>query len=105
MKKTSSAVLGLALVAFGAAPTLAETMRIFEGQPLCMDPDSLKVMVISAAAKLPRPNVACDFVKAGSTAQVVERYPMSPSGLRMIKVRVSAPGEPPVTGLTIQVEP
>lgn len=104
MNRTVLAVLALS-GAFAVTPAQAEEMRVYEGQPLCLDTVSLQMTVLAASLKLKKLDVPCDFVKAGSKAIVVERYPVSSSGLRVIKARVTAPGEPPVTGFTIQVEP
>lgn len=97
-----TAALGLALL---SAPTLAETVELSPGQPICADQDSLEALTVAALTRRPKPNVPCEGARRGAVAEVAERYPSGADGVRVMKVRVATPGRAPVVGYTLEVGP
>jgi hypothetical protein len=94
-----------------AAPAPAQSQRAEEisvapGQPLCIDQESLAALIValvSGDAGKVKVNGGCESIAPASRAVVIERYPGGSTLGRVVKVRVTAPRKPPVTGYTIEL--
>jgi hypothetical protein len=99
-----SKLIVLAVFLLGTtAPAFAEKIPVSAGQPLCADQASLQVMLTAALTGGKEPSVPCEGIKPNSTADVIERYPSGANGMRVVKVKVAAPGRGPVVGYTMEI--
>ena len=106
MKRANALGFAIVLLAGGSAAA-TERIPVFPGQPLCIDQTNLLAIMLASVQKdreLAK-TLACEGMRPGSTAEVIERYPSGSEVLRMVKVRVTAPGRGPVTGFTVELDP
>ncbi len=103
----------LAAIALFSSADAAQAQRpesfiVTAGQPLCSDQAALAAMLealVSGNTEKAKRIAGCEFIVFGSRAVVIERFPSASKLGHVVKVRVTPPRKPPVTGYTIDVSP
>jgi uncharacterized protein YegL len=91
----------LAAIALFSSADAAQAQRpesfiVTAGQPLCSDQAALAAMLVSGNTEKAKRIAGCEFI---------ERFASASKLGHVVKVRVTPPRKPPVTGYTIDVSP